>query len=212
MQSYPPGFFDRVDDSADPAFYGPDRLVTHIDEAAIAAVGALYADLRVEGRVLDLMGSWVSHFAHPPEHLTVLGMNPQELDANPMATERVRHDLNRDPTLPFADASFDDAVCCASVDYLTRPVEVFAEVARVLRPGGRFVVTWSNRCFPTKAVRGWLMADHDDRPHIVRSYFDRSERFGDVGTDRRIEPSRFGDPLDAAWAVRTDADPRSAPS
>ena len=151
VQPYPPGFFDRTDESADPAFYEPDRLVTHIDEAAIAAVGDLYADLRVDGRVLDLMGSWVSHFAQPPDHLTVLGMNPQELEANPMATERVQHDLNRDPTLPFVDASFDDAVCCVSVDYLTRPIEVFAEVARVLRPGGRFVVTWSNRCFPTKA-------------------------------------------------------------
>ena len=212
MQPYPAGFFDRMDDSDDAAFYRPDRLVTHIDEAAIAAVGDLYAHLRIDGRVLDLMGSWVSHFARPPDHLTVLGMNPHELEANPTAAERVRHDLNRDPTLPFADATFDDAVCCVSVDYLTRPVEVFAEVARVLRPGGRFVVTWSNRCFPTKAIRGWLMADHDDRPHIVRSYFDRSARFGDVVTDRRVEPSRFGDPLDAAWAARTDAAPRSTPS
>jgi SAM-dependent methyltransferase len=208
----PAGFFDRMDDSDDATFYAPDRLVTHIDEAAIAAVGDLYAELRIEGRVLDLMGSWVSHFVEPPDHLTVLGMNPQELNANPMAMELVRHDLNANPTLPFADATFDDAVCCVSVDYLTRPVEVFAEVARVLRPGGRFVVTWSNRCFPTKAIRGWLMADHDDRRHIVRSYFDRSERFGDVVTDRRVEPSRFGDPLDAAWAARTDADPRSTAS
>ena len=212
MPPYPPGFFDRQDESDDATFYVPDRLVTHIDEAAIAAVGDLYAELRIEGRVLDLMGSWISHFVEPPEHLTVLGMNRRELDANPMAMELVRHDLNANPTLPFADASFDDAVCCVSVDYLTRPVEVFAEVARVLRPGGRFVVTWSNRCFPTKAIRGWLMADQDDRPHIVRSYFDRSARFGDVVTDRRVEPSRFGDPLDAAWAARIDADSRSAPS
>ena len=202
---YPPGFFDRMDDADDATFYAPERLVTHIDDAAIAAVGDLYAFLGVAGRVLDLMGSWVSHFVEPPDHLTVLGMNPRELEANPMAMDLVRHDLNQNPTLPFADATFDDAVCCVSVDYLTRPVEVFAEVARILRPGGRFVVTWSNRCFPTKAIRGWLMAGEDDRIHIVRSYFERSQRFGDVVTDRRIEPSRFGDPLDAAWAVRTRA-------
>ena len=199
---FPAGFFDRMDDADDATFYAPERLVTHIDEAAIAAVGDLYAELGIEGRVLDLMGSWVSHFVEPPEHLTVLGMNPRELEANPMAMELVRHDLNRDPTLPFADASFDDAVCCVSVDYLTRPVEVFAEVARTLRPGGRFVVTWSNRCFPTKAIRGWLMADEDARRDIVATYLDLSERFGDVVVDRRIESSPLGDPLDAAWAVR----------
>ena len=199
---YPPGFFDRMDDADDATFYAPERLVTHIDDAAIAAVGDLYAELGIAGRVLDLMGSWVSHFVEPPEHLTVLGMNPRELEANPMAMELVRHDLNQNPTLPFADTTFDDAVCCVSVDYLTRPIEVFTEVARILRPGGRFVVTWSNRCFPTKAIRGWLTAGADDRVHIVRSYFERSHRFGDVVTDRRVDPSRFGDPLDAAWAVR----------
>lgn len=121
-----------------------------------------------------------------------------------MATERVVHDLNVDPTLPFDEAVFDDAVCCVSVDYLTRPVEVFAEVGRVLRSGGRFVVTWSNRCFPTKAIRGWLLADEGGRGRIVRSYFDGSARFGPVVTDRRVDPVRRGDPLDAAWAVRRD--------
>lgn len=199
---YPRGFFDRVDASDDATFYAPERLVTHIDDAAIAAVGDLYAELEIGGRVLDLMGSWVSHFVDPPDHLTVLGMNPRELEANPMAMELVRHDLNQSPTLPFAGASFDDAVCCVSVDYLTGPVEVFAEIARILRPGGRFVVTWSNRCFPTKAIRGWLMADEDGRRRIVRSYFERSQRFGDVVVVPRVEPNRLGDPLDAAWAVR----------
>ena len=202
---YPPGFFDRSDESDDVAFYRPDRLVTHIDDAAIAEVGHLYTELGVEGRVLDLMGSWISHFVNRPERLTVLGMNPRELQANAMATDWVVHDLNTNPTLPFADAVFDDVVCCVSVDYLTRPVEVFAEVGRVLRPDGRFVVTWSNRCFPTKAIRGWLMADEEGRRRIVQSYFDASTRFGAVVTDRRAEPGHGLDPLDAAWAVRAEA-------
>ena len=63
-------------------------------------------------------------------------MNAAELAANPALAEHVVHDLNVDPALPFADASFDDVTCCVSVDYLVRPVEVFGEVARVLRPGG----------------------------------------------------------------------------
>src|SRR6185312_17324543 len=100
-------------------------LVTHIDDRAIAAVGALYEELGLDGDVLDVMGSWISHFRTPPRHLTVLGLNEQELAANPVAAATVVHDLNAEPRLPFPDRSFDAAVCCVSVDYLTRPVAVF---------------------------------------------------------------------------------------
>jgi SAM-dependent methyltransferase len=199
---FPEGFFARQDEGSDPAFYAPDRLVTHIDDGAIAAVGTLYAYLGVTGRVLDLMSSWVSQFDDPPEHLTVLGMNVRELEANPAAGDRVRHDLNHDPVLPFADESFDDVVCCVSVDYLTRPVDVFAEVARVLRPRGRFVTTFSNRCFPTKAIRGWLANDDAGHLRIVTAYFEASGRFGSPTIDVRVPPGRGGDPLYAVWATR----------
>ena len=129
--SFPTGFFDRTDEAVDDDFYSWPRLVTHIDDGAIAAVGALYEELALTGAVLDLMGSWVSHFRHAPAHLTVLGMNGEELAANPQASATVVHDLNRDPHLPFEDAAFDAAVCCVSVDYLTQPVAVFADVRRV---------------------------------------------------------------------------------
>lgn len=205
MSEFPRGFFDRQDPSPDPLFYGPPRLVTHIDDRAIAAVGALYTELGVDGHVLDLMSSWISHFAAPPQHLTVLGMNEYELDRNPMASERVRHDLNADPTLPFDDASFDDAVCCVSVDYLTRPIDVFTEVARVLRPGGRLVTTFSNRCFPTKAILGWLANDEPGRCRIVEAYFAASGAFAPATIDVRLAPGTGGDPLYAVWAERAEA-------
>lgn len=198
---FPPGFFDRADPSPDTAFYGPPRLVTHIDDRAIAAVGALYTDLGLDGEVLDLCSSWISHFATPPRRLVGLGMNAAELAANPVLAEHVVHDLNTDPVLPFPDASFDDATCCVSVDYLVRPVEVFREVARVLRPGGRFVVTFSNRCFPTKAIRGWLGTDDEGHLQIVNAFFVLSEGFGEVRGGRRTPPGP-GDPLYAVWAAR----------
>lgn len=200
---FPPGFFDRFDPTPDAAFYGPPRLLTHIDDGAIAAVGALYEELEVDrGRVLDLMSSWVSHFTAPPEELVVLGMNADELAANPAAHERVVHDLNAVPDLPFDAASFDHVVCCVSVDYLTRPLEVFAEVAQVLRPGGLFVCTFSNRCFPTKAVRGWLAARDDaERVRIVRRYFELTEGFGPPSSDLRTDAHAPGDPLWAVWAA-----------
>ena len=99
-------------------------------------------------------------------------MDATELAANDAAAEWMVHDLNLDPTLPFADASFDAVTCCVSVDYLTRPLEVFAEVAHVLRPGGSFVSTFSNRCFPTKAIRGWRSTNaplHQVRAKPLRS-------------------------------------------
>ena len=198
---FPDWFFDRADPGPDTAFYGPPRLVTHIDEGAIAAVGDLYAELSVEGEVLDLMSSWVSHFRAPPRRLVGLGMNAAELAANPALAEHIVHDLNVDPALPFPDATFDDVTCCVSVDYLVRPMEVFGEVARVLRPGGRFVVTFSNRCFPTKAIRGWLATDDRGHLQIVAAYFAAADRFRDLRGERRPTPPG-GDPLCAVWAHR----------
>jgi SAM-dependent methyltransferase len=200
--TFPPGFFDRADSSSDAAFYRPLRLVTHIDDHAIAAVGALYDELGLDGDVLDLMSSWVSHFTTAPRALTALGMNADELARNPQASDTVVHDLNADPRLPFSDESFDAAVCCVSVDYLVRPVEVFTDVARVLRPGGPFVCTFSNRCFPTKAIRGWLYASDAEHGDIVSEYFRQSGAWNDPIVQRRTPEGHFGDPLWAVWARR----------
>ena len=199
---FPPGFFDRADPSPDAAFYRPERLVTHIDAGAVAAVGALYEELGVEGRVLDLMSSWVSHLRATPAHLTVLGMSAGELAANPQAHATVVHDLNADPTLPFDAATFDDALCCVSIDYLVRPVEVFAEVARVVRPGGRFVCTFSNRLFPTKAIRGWLEASEQGRLGIATTYFRLAGGWDEPTAELRTPTLHRGDPLYAVWARR----------
>jgi SAM-dependent methyltransferase len=204
-RGFPDGFFERTDPSPDDRFYEPPRLVTHIDEEAVAAVGALYDELGLSGDVLDLCSSWVSHFRVAPARLVVLGMNPVELDRNPQAVARVVHDLNRDPQLPFADASFDAVTCCVSVDYLVHPIEVFDEVARVLRPHAPFVCTFSNRCFPTKAIRGWLATDDESHLVIVRDYFYRSNGWGDVVAERRTPPIHGGDPLFAVWADRDGA-------
>ena len=196
---FPPGFFDRADATPDADFYGPPRLVRHIDEGAIAAVGELYAELGVGGRVLDLMSSWVSHLREPPDELVVLGMNASELQANPMATAHVVQDLNRDPVLPFGDACFDAVLCCVSIDYLVRPVSVLAEARRVLRPGGVAAVTFSDRCFPTKAVRGWLATDDAGRCAIVADYLRRAG-FAEPEVSRRTPSSWWGDPLYAVVA------------
>lgn len=203
--AFPAGFFDRADSAPDPEFYAVPRLVTHLDDRATDAVGALYDELGVTGSradVLDLMSSWVSHLRTRPRSLTVLGLNAVELDANPMAGVRVVHDLNAEPALPFADASFDAVLNCVSIDYLVRPVEVLAEVARVLRPGGVSVCTFSNRCFPTKAVRGWLSVEEAERPLVVAEYHRQAGGFEEPVTEQRLAATWRLDPLWAVWARR----------
>ncbi len=199
---WPEGFFDRQDDAEDRRFYAAPRFVTHLDEAAIAAVSALYDELGTDGDVLDLMSSWVSHLPTRPRSLTVLGMNADELAANPRADEVVVQDLNATPTLPFADASFDAVLNCVSVDYLVRPVEVYAEVARVLRPGGVSVCTFSNRCFPSKAIRGWLATDDETHCAIVAEYHRQAGGFDQPVAEQRLD-GRRSDPLWAVWARRS---------
>jgi SAM-dependent methyltransferase len=199
---FPPGFFRRTDESSDTVFYAHERLVTHIDERAIAAVGALYERLGLTGRVLDIMSSWISHFVTPPAELVVLGMNSFELGQNAMANERVVHDLNVDPALAFDDGRFDAVTCCVSVDYLTTPIEVFREVRRILTPGGVFVCTFSNRCFPTKAIHGWLASDDGGHCRIVADYFRVAGGFDDAKV-ALCTPPGVGDPLYAVWATTT---------
>lgn len=181
-RGFPPGFFDRLDETPDAAFYAFPRFVTHIDDATIAALTAYYGELLRPGvDVLDLMSSWVSHLppasALPLGRVVGLGMNSEELAKNPrLAAWHVR-DLNDDPRLPFADGSFDFALCAVSIQYLTRPVEVLAEVGRVLRRGGRAVVATSHRCFPTKAIRAWHVLPPLERLRTIARYFAEAGAF-----------------------------------
>lgn len=176
--------------------------MTHIDDRAIAAVGALYERLGLTGSVLDLMSSWISHFVTKPAELVVLGMNARELDANRHADERVIHDLNEDPHLAFPDDRFDSATCCVSIDYLVRPITVLADVARVVRRGGMFVCTFSNRCFPTKAIRGWLSTSDEQHCAIVARYLELAGGWEPAHVELCTPARTPGDPLYAVWATR----------
>jgi len=177
LPELPPGAFARVDEGDDAEFYAPVRLVTHIDEGAIAALGGFYAEiLPRDGVLLDLMSSWVSHLPDdfPVAELVGHGMNADELAANPRLTDRFVQDLNREPTLPLEDVRFDGVMCCVSVQYLQRPIEVFAEVRRTLKPGAPFIVSFSNRCFPTKAVAIWQALDLNGHAALVHLYMERA--------------------------------------
>lgn len=166
--SFPANAFRRQDETPDAEFYQAPRFVTHIDEGAIAAVTQLYREyFAPDSDLLDLMSSWVSHL--PPDvpyrRVVGLGMNEAELQANPRLASHVVQDLNQNPALPFAADAFDGAAICVSIDYLTQPVAVLRELARVLRPGAPLVISFSNRCFPSKAIAAWHALD--DRGHLA---------------------------------------------
>lgn len=207
-RSFPPEFFQREDESDDADFYTMPRRVVHIDDGAIAAVGRLFRRLIPEGaEVLDLMSSWRTHWpaGHPYRRIVGLGMNAAEMADNPQLSEYLLRDINADPSLPFADASFDAVVITVSVQYLIHPLEVFAEVSRILRPGGVFIATFSNRCFPTKAVRVWRGSSDEDHIELVASYMHYAGGLAGVrGGLANADTAPPSDPLFAVFAYREE--------
>jgi SAM-dependent methyltransferase len=198
----PPRAYARDDEAADDQFYSFPRLVVHLDDDAIAALGRLYGEvLPAGGRLLDLMSSWRTHLptGFVAREVVGLGMNAEEMADNPQLTRHVVHDLNRDPRLPFGDETFDGAMCAVSIQYVLHPLRLFREVRRVLRPAAPFVVAFSNRCFFTKAVAVWVETTDAQHLTLVRRYFEDAGGWTDITQEDR---SAGGDanPLYAVWA------------
>ena len=185
----PRGAFTKLDDEDDEVFYEPPRLVCHIDEGAIAALTGFYRNiLPPNGVLLDLMSSWVSHLPPDIGYKEVIGhgMNAAELTANPRLNRWFVQNLNRETSLPLADASLDAAMICVSIQYLQQPIVVLREIARVLRPGAPLVISFSNRCFWTKAVAIWRSLDDEGHAHLVERYLGHAG-FARIETHRLAE-------------------------
>ena len=192
----PPDAFRRADESPDALFYRTPRFVTHIDDRAIAAVTQAYREyFPPDGAILDLCSSWISHL--PPEvvytEVVGLGMNREELAGNPRLTRYVVQDLNTTPLLTFNTAHFDGAGLCVSVDYLTDPVAVLTETARVLKPDAPIVITFS------KAIAAWHALDDAGRVRLVAHFLEATGVFRDItALDRSpvtADGRRTSDPL-----------------
>jgi hypothetical protein len=200
---FPDSYFDRPDNSDDSLFYVAPRKVVHIDEGAISALREQFALLLPPGGVyLDLMSSWRSHLPDSlkPARVIGLGMNSEEMRENPQLSRHVVHNLNVDPVLPFESTAFDAAFCTVSVQYLTHPVETFREVSRVLKPGAPFIVSFSNRCFPTKAVTVWQSTTDAQHLALVTRYFEDARGWSDITAWQKRSVS--SDPLFIVWAKK----------
>ncbi len=203
MPQIPEDAFRRTDEAPDEEFYRTPRLVTHVDDRAIAAVTHLYRELfPAGGEILDLMSSWISHL--PPEiayrRVIGLGMYEVELRRNERLDSYFVQNLNTNPELPFGEAEFDGVGICVSIDYLTTPVEVLREVGRVLKVQAPLIITFSNRCFPTKAVKIWHRLDDQGHMRLVEEYLQEAGNFRNVCSLDRSPRRVFGDPLYAVVA------------
>jgi SAM-dependent methyltransferase len=197
--------FARYDETDDARFYVQPRLVEHIDDGAVAAVIDLHREIfPAGGAILDCMSSWVSHL--PPEvdyaQVVGVGMNATELAANPRLDRYLVHDLNRNPTLPFEDETFDGIEICVSIQYLQNPVAVLTDLARVAKAGAPIVISFSNRCFPTKAVAIWQQLTNAEHGRLVRSYLEATERWESIAVVDRSARVPGGPPRrDPLYAV-----------
>ncbi|PUB90304.1 MAG: methyltransferase type 11 [gamma proteobacterium symbiont of Ctena orbiculata] len=201
----------RMDETDDASFYNRPRLVQHLDRQALKLVNGLYRRLlRGDSVVLDLMASFDSHLEGMElVKLHLLGMNREELAANGVATTATVQDLNMQPTLPYSSNSLDAIVCTASIEYLTAPEQVLVDVKRTLRPGGLFITAFSNRWFPTKAIRIWSDLHEFERVGMVTQWlqqagFDKLATYSAKGWPRPSDDphaanSPFSDPVYAVW-------------
>ena len=199
-----PEYFRREDEEDDGVFYQSPRLVVHIDQGAIAAISNLFKQQVPENsEILDLMSSWRTHWPvdHPKAKMVGLGLNQVELMENPDLDEFVVHDVNKDPELPFEDDSFDAVLITVSAQYLTKPIETFAQVNRILRPGGVFIVSFSNRMFATKAVLIWRNSTDRGRVDLVGTYMESAQNFEDIqATFLNSQTSPPDDPMFAVYS------------
>ncbi len=213
ISNFVPQDFTRQDETDDGNFYVTPRMVVHIDDVAIATVtDAIRRYVPAHGRVLDIMSSFRSHLPEEVQYAEVvgLGMNEAELKANARLTRFVVQNLNKNPRLPFEDGLFDAVINTVSVQYLKRPVEVFREVARVLKPGGVSLVSFSDRMFPTKAVRIWYEGDNESHIALVQKYYELAGGFTKIEVERHVDAQsswfrRGHDPLFVVLGTRVDA-------
>jgi len=164
----------KLDQTDDAEFYVYPRFVTHVDGGFIRQLTGLYADrVQPNTRILDMMSSWVSHLPEDMEfaHVEGHGMNAEELARNERLNHYFIQDLNQNLKIPLADRDFDAVLNCASIQYLQYPEALFAEIYRILKPGGIAIISFSNRMFYQKAIAAWREGTEGTRVQLVKSYF-----------------------------------------
>lgn len=170
----------KLDDTDDTLFYLSPRFVTHVDQGFISRLTDLYRQrLRPDMVIFDMMSSWVSHLPEEVKYARIEGhgLNAEELERNPRLDRYFVQNLNQNQQLPYPDNTFDAVLNTVSVQYLQYPEAIFQEIARILKPGGIAIVSFSNRMFFQKAIQAWREGSELDRVSLVKNYFADSGKF-----------------------------------
>ncbi|MBN1832218.1 MAG: methyltransferase domain-containing protein [Deltaproteobacteria bacterium] len=214
--------FTRKNEEEDAIFYSLDRFVDHLDSLALSTVEKIINSLVIEKKpaILDLMAGWNSHIPETmiPSKVVGLGLNRNELEKNRSLTECVFHDINHDFHLPFQSEYFNIVMNTVSIDYMTHPVDIFMEVGRILKPGGLFLVIFSNRMFSEKAVKVWRESSEDERVILVQEFFNESGMFESPSVfvskgrprpkdDKYANSGLPSDPIYAVYSDKKGGDP-----
>jgi SAM-dependent methyltransferase len=197
----------KLDDTNDKLFYSYPRFVTHVDDGFIQQLTDLYRQrLKPNTYILDMMSSWVSHLPDEMEFARVEGhgLNAEELARNPRLNSYFVQNLNDNPKLPLNDASFDAVINCASVQYLQYPEAIFAEIYRILKPGGVAIFSFSNRMFYQKAIQAWRDNSERSRVELVKTYFNSIPGFT---TPEVVVATRSTIPNFLQWLGASATDP-----
>ncbi|MBW2663158.1 MAG: acyl carrier protein [Deltaproteobacteria bacterium] len=164
--------YSRFDKNDDEIFYHLPRFDSFIDTPAQKALTDFYfRTLPVEGKILDLMAGRHSYLPQKFsfDEVVGLGLNEIEMKENTQLDKYVVHNLNKESTLPFGNSYFDACILSLSIQYLTHPVKVMKDIARVLKPNSPVAVVFSDRMFPTKAISIWRSGNVAGRTRYIKS-------------------------------------------
>ena len=213
-----PEDFSREDETSDAEYCQHPEHIENLDTLALSTIEDLFVRLIPKGaEILDLMAGVDSHIPSEiqPARITGVGLDSKGLDENAKLSEKIIHDLNGGKPLPFNDDEFDVALITLSIEYITKPLELFEEVARILKSSGLFIITFSNRMFPPKAVNIWKNTGEQERVALVKKLISLSDRYtviGDFESSGKPRPKddRYymlgipSDPIYAVWARPND--------
>lgn len=167
---------EKIDLADDQIFYSNPRYVHHLSLSFRDRLTNLYSKyLFAHHVILDLMSSWVSHLPRDMKFQSVIGhgLNKDELNSNKLLNRSWTQDLNINQTLPLEDLSIDAVLIVAGWQYLQFPEFIAEEVYRVVKQGGIFMISFSNRAFWSKAPNIWSESNMVQRSEYITSILEQ---------------------------------------
>ena len=112
----------------------------------------------------------------------------KHLPQNPLQLDNVEYYEMEVPPIGFESGSFDAVVSFQVIEHIDDDIDFVREVARVLRPGGKFVVSTPNA--PMSLTRNpWHVREYnaDELRNLLECHFSKVEAYGVIGNEKVME-------------------------